>query len=119
MSSKKKKNISRYVKEARTAAVLYGTAKTTLPIGEDAGRQVGYAGFVEKEDGKKQIYIKTADQEKTAEAYGLDLYTIAELKGPMSLVGNDYDNIPLDVDTEYDDNRNELRMNLGKLLDSI
>jgi hypothetical protein len=122
MATKKKKHISRFIKNARTAAILYNTAKETLPsIGdEETDRQVGYAGVLDQPGGKRRIYVKPESQKETAETYGLDLYTVAELDTPMSMVSDDFEQIPLDYESEYDDNmRTELRMNLGKLLDSL
>jgi hypothetical protein len=121
MATKKKKHISRFIKNARTAAILYNTAKEALPsIGDgESDRQVGYAGVLEQPGGKRRIYVKPEDQKETAETYGLDLYTVAELDMPMSMVSEDFEQIPLDYDSEYDDMRTELRTNLGKLLDSL
>lgn len=121
MAGKKKRNVSRFVKQARSAAILYQTARQSLPaLGEDgATRQVGYAGITDEPGGKRRVRVQPENQTETAETYGLDLMTVAELDMPMSLVSDDFEEIPLDVDSEYDDNRTELRMHLGKLLDSL
>lgn len=121
MATKKKKHISRFIKDARTAAILYNTAKEALPsIGtDDTNRQVGYAGVLDEPGGKRRIVVKPETQREMSEAYGLDLYTVAELDTPMSMVSDDFEQIPLDYESEYDDMRTELRANLGKLLDSL
>lgn len=121
MAAKKKKHVSRFIKEARTAAILYNTARDALPsLGDgDASRQVGYAGVLDEPNGKRRIMVRPEAQKETSEAYGLDLYTVAELDIPMSMVSEDFEQIPLDFESEYDDMRTELRMNLGKLLDSL
>jgi hypothetical protein len=121
MATKKKKHVSRFIKEARTAAILYNTARDALPsIGDtEANRQVGYAGVLDEPGGKRRIVVKPETQKEMAETYGLDLYTVADLDMPMSMVSEDFEQVPLDFESEYDDMRTELRMNLGKLLDSL
>ena len=121
MASKKKRNVSKFVKQARSAAILYQTARETLPAFGDEGatRQVGYAGLTEEPGGKRAVRVKPESQKESAEAYGLDLVTVADLDLPMSLVSDDFDEVPLDIDPEFDDNRTEIRMHLGKLLDSL
>jgi hypothetical protein len=117
MASKRKKNVSRFIREARTAAAIYKTASETLPS-DDEGRKVGYVGLQEQADGKRRLRIQ-AEHTTAVDAYGLDLYTVAERDLPMSLVAHDYEQIPLDFDAEYAEYRTELRANLGKLLDSL
>ena len=121
MATKKKKHVSRFIKNARTAAILYNTARDALPsMGDgETDRQVGYAGVLDEPNGKRRIMVKPETQKEMAETYGLDLYTVAELDIPMSMVSEDFEQIPLDYESEYDDTRTELRANLGKLLDSL
>ena len=121
MAANKKRKISRFVKQARSATALYKTAEAALPtMGDTSTKQVGYAGLTPAPNDKQTIRVLPEASKASAETYGLELYTIADLDGPMSLMTDDYEQIPLDYDTEYDDdNRSELRLNLGKLLDSL
>jgi hypothetical protein len=114
---KKKRNLSRYVKEARTAQVLYRTAAETLPLDDD-GRKVGYAGLEQRENGKRRIHI-SAELTDVVDSYGLDLYTVVDENVPMSMVASDYAQLPSETEADYAEYRNELRTNLGKLLDSL